>query len=180
MKKLFLLFALTAAALCGQPATLDLGSHGQLTLYFPEGWKVTSTNMAGQATLTATPAGDANATCTLQVSFPEQDRFDTKSRLKTRVEADGYPIAENSVEGKAIAHEFSLTSGFGFYCSFTDAELRGKPATKGEFKVMSLGKIHLAPDVLIDVQIMADAFRDKAYQELLGAIEGMEFKAGSG
>ena len=31
-----------------------------------------------------------------------------------------------------------------------------------------------------DVQILADGFKDKPYQELLGAIEGMEFKAARG
>ena len=39
--------------------------------------------------------------------------------------------------------------------------------------MMSAGKIRLAPDVLLDVSIMADDFRDEPYQQLLGAIEGM-------
>jgi hypothetical protein len=30
------------------------------------------------------------------------------------------------------------------------------------------------------VQFMADGFRDEAYQQLLGAIEGMEFTPGRG
>jgi hypothetical protein len=180
MKRLLLLFVLAAATVLAQPAVLDLGPHGALTLYFPEGWKVNTTSMAGQVTLTAEPAGNVNATCTLQVSFPEQDRFDTKPRLKMRVEADGYPVAQGSVEGNAVAREFNLTTGFGFYCNFTDPELKGKPSEKGKYKVMSLGKIRLAPDVLLDVQIMSDSFRDKGYQDLLGAIEGMEFKPGRG
>lgn len=41
---------------------------------------------------------------------------------------------------------------------------------------MSSGKIRLAPDVMIDVTIMADDFKGQAYQQLLGAIEGMEYK----
>lgn len=176
MKKLLSLFLLTAASLLGQPATIDLGSRGQITLYFAEGWKVAMTDMAGQATVNVTPTGDANATCTLLITHPEQDRFDTKARLKLRVEADGRPMAESSVEGKAIGREFTLTTGFGFYCNFTDAEMKGKPPEKGNFKIMSAGKIRLAPDVMIDVQIMADDFKGQPYQQLLGAIEGMEYK----
>jgi hypothetical protein len=102
------------------------------------------------------------------------------SRLKLRVEADAYGYAEQSVERKAIAKEFSLASGYGFYCSFTDPDLRGQPSQPGNYKVMTVGKIRLTPEVLVDVQIMADGFRDEAYQQLLGAIEGMEFTPGRG
>jgi hypothetical protein len=176
MKKYLLLLALTATLLKAGPATLDLGSHGKCTLYFPDGWDVAVTDMAGTMTVTVSPTGDANASCTIAVTYPEQDRFDTKSRLKVRVEADGLPVAEGSVEGKAVAREFSVSSGFGFYCNFTDAALKGKPPEKGNYKVTSMGKIHLAADVLMDVQILADDFRGAPYQQLLGAIEGLEFR----
>ena len=43
---------------------------------------------------------------------------------------------------------------------------------------MSIGKIRLAPDVVIDVHMMADSFKDEPYQQLLGAIEGLEFTRG--
>jgi hypothetical protein len=178
MKRFLLLLWLTAIAALAQPARLDLGSHGSLTLYFPGNWKFTDTAMNGQVSLTVNPTGDVNAAATIVVSFPEQDRLDSKSRLKLRVEADNRNMAEGSVEGKAIAREFSLGTGFGYYCSFTDPELRGKPPEKGNNKVMSVGKIRLAPDVLVDVSISADGFRDEPYQQLLGAIEGMEFKPG--
>lgn len=179
MRFLFLLL-FAATGLLAQPATLDLGSRGRLTLYFPGGWTLSSTDMAGQMTLTAASASGVNASCTLMISFPEQDRFDTKNRLKARVEADGMPLAEGSVERKAVTREFLLATGYGFYCSFTDPELRGKPSQPGNYKVMSMGKIRLAPNVLIDVQIMADGFREKPYQDLLGAIEGMEFTPARG
>jgi hypothetical protein len=176
MKKSLLLLLFTAASLCAEIVNLDLGSRGRITLYFPEGWKAATTDMAGQMTLTVSPLGDENAACSLLITFPQDDRLDTKPRLKLRVEADCFGIAEGSVERKAVAKEFSLMTGFGFYCSFTDPELRGKPPEKGNYKVMSLGKIRLAPDVLVEVSISADGFRDRPYQDLLGAIEGMEYK----
>lgn len=179
MKKLFLLLLLVAAGLRAQ-TVLDLGARGELTLYFPSGWTINTTDMAGQMTLTAAPEGDANASCNLMITFPDQDRFDTKQRLKIRVEADALPIAQGSVEGKAVAREFALTTGYGFYCNFTDAELRGQKPQKGNYKVMTVGKIRVSPEVMIDVQIMADGFREQPYQELLGAIEGMEYKATGG
>ena len=183
MKKLVVLFLLTIAGAFAQVETLNFGARGKLTIYLPGDWKVAATDMAGTYTVTLTPKKESmNASATIAVTFPEVDRFDTKNRLKTRVEADAYQQAEESVERKAIAKEFALTSGYGygFYCSFTDPELRGKPSQPGNYKVMTVGKIRLTPEVLVDVQIMADGFREEPYQQLLGAIEGMEFSPGRG
>jgi hypothetical protein len=172
---LFLLFAVNAF---GQMETLDLGPHGRLTLYLPGEWRANTTRNTEQITLTLQPRHEAvNAMCTIAVSFPATDRFDTKGRLKLRVEADAHGYAEQSVERRAFAREFALTTGYGFYCSFTDPDLRGKPMEKGNYKVMSVGKIRVTPQVLVDVQIMGEGFSDEAYNQLLGAIEGMEYAA---
>ena len=181
MKKLAAVFCFSIACASAQVETLNFGSRGKLTIYLPGDWKVVSTDMAGTYTVTISPRKEStNASCTVAVTFPDVDRYDTKNRLKVRVEADAYAHAEGSVEGKAIAKEFTLATGYGFYCSFTDPELRGKPSQPGNYKVMSVGKIRLSPQVLVDVQIMADGFRDEPYQQLLGAIEGMEFTPGRG
>jgi hypothetical protein len=182
MKKLIACLLLTAACALGQEQVLNLGSRGKITLYLLGDWKATVIDMAGQYEVTFAPKNDEiNASCSLKVSYPEVDRYDTKARLKLRVEADCAPFTEQSVEGKAYAKEFNTSTGYGYYCSFTDAALRGaKKAPPGEFKVVSAGKIRLAPDVLLEVFIGADSFKDEAYQQLLGAIEGMEFKPGRG
>lgn len=179
MKRFLALFFFSAACLFAQVETLDFGSRGKLTIYLPGGWTIDSTNFANQGTFIIKPAKESvNATCTIAVTFPEKDSFDTKARLKLRVEADGFSMAEQSVERKAVAREFNLAKGYGFYCSFTDPDLRGKPPEKGNYKVISLGKIRYSPTVLVDVSISADGFRDAPYQDLLGAIEGMEFSPG--
>lgn len=178
---LFLLTLLTAIGACAQVETMDLGPHGRLTVYLLGDWKADISTLGKQATMTIKPTNESvNASCTIAVSFPETDRFDNKSRLKLRVEADCYMLAESSVERKAVAKEFALASGFGFYCNFTDPDLRGQPPQKGNYKVTSIGKIKLSPEVIADVQILADGFRDEPYQQLLGAIEGMEFSPAGG
>lgn len=176
MKKFLALFLFTAALLSAQSATLNLGPHGRLTIFLPGDWKIDTTDFANQGSITITPTNSSvNASCTIAISFPETDRFDTKSRLKLRVEADAYGAAAESVERKAVAKEFSLTTGYGYFCSFTDPELVGKPPEPGNYRVMSVGKIRLTPETLVDVAIMADEFRGEPYQQLLGAIEGLEY-----
>lgn len=177
MKKLVALFFLLASVACAQSGVLDLGKQGKLTLFLLDGWKIESTDMAGTASMTIKSEKNDDVTCTISVTRPETDRFDSKPRLKTRVEADGYPMAENSVERKAFAREFKLSMpGYGFYCNFTDPNMRPKESKPGQYRVMTLGKIRPAPEILIDIVIMADAFNNSAYNELFGAIEGMEYK----
>lgn len=180
MKKILILLLglLAARGALAQSETLTFGDHGKLTLYLPGEWKFNTSDFGDRQMVNINPTGDANATCALTVTFPAQDRYDTKSRLRIRVEVNGAPMAEQSVEGKATAKEFNLQKGFGFYCNFTDPNLVGKKPEKGNFKTITEGMIHLAPDVLIEVSISADGFSSEPYQQLLGMLEGMEFTAG--
>ena len=175
MKKLFTLLLLSTVGLFAQSEKIDLGSHGSLALYHDGSWKFEIADYGDRQLVSIAPKGDANASCSLTITFPEQDRLDTKKRLSLRVEVNGQPIAEHSVEGKSIAKEFSLQTGFGFYCNFTDPDLIGKRPEPGNFKTISAGMIHLSSDVLIEVTISADGFTSEPYQQLLGMIEGMEF-----
>lgn len=167
----------------GAQQVLDFGPHGRATLYLLGDWKATVIKMPESYELKLEPKRDGiNAACSIKVTYPATDRFDTKARLKMQVEADAKPFEEMSVEGRAFAREFALRTGTGFHCNFTDPRWRakGERPPPGEFKVITVGKIKLAPDVLMDVAIMADGFADEPYQQLLGAIEGMEFTPGRG
>jgi hypothetical protein len=177
MKKLFLLLSAlaAAAALHAQSETINLGSRGKLTLYFPDRWQVDTQDYGDRRFVSVKPKDDTNAECQLNITFPETDRFDTKARLKMRVEIDGQKFADMSVEGKAVGKPFTLGTGYGYHCDFTDPELVGKAPQKGNYKTISVGLIRLTPEILIEVSINADGFNSAAYNELLGMIEGMEF-----
>ena len=181
MKKIFVLFLLSVVGLFAQAETVKLGARGTLTVYIGDNWSMETADYGDRRIIKIRPKGTTvNAHGELTVTFPETDRFDTKARLKMRVEIEGLKFAEQSVEGKARGKEFSLVSGYGYYCSFTDPDLIGKPPQEGNFKTISVGIIRLAADVVVEVSINADGFTSGPYNELLGAIEGMEFKAGAG
>ena len=181
MLKHLALLVLSVAAASAQMQVLDLGARGKVTLYIPGEWKAATTDMAGTYAVTLTPASDSvNASCQLSVTFPETDRFDTKARLKLRVEADGYGLAEQSVERKAYAQELKVGTGYGSFCNFTDPALQGRPPEKGNHKVTTLGKVRLDAAVLLEFQILSDGFGTEPHQQLLGALEGLEFAPGRG
>jgi hypothetical protein len=181
MKKIFALFLLSVVGVLAQAETVKLGERGSLTVYLADNWSFDTSDFGDRRIIKITPkASNVNAHCELTITFPEQDRFDTKARLKLRVEIDTMRFADQSIEGKARAKEFSLGSGYGYYCSFTDPDLVGKPPQPGNFKTISVGLIRLAADVVVEVAISADGFTSAPFNELLGAIEGMEFKPGRG
>ncbi len=177
MKALLLLLVCSlAGSLHGQVETIDLGPRGKVTLYLLGEWSVDYSTLGKTNTVSITPKKEGvNASCTLSFTFPEIDRLETKARLKLQVETDCYGMAEGSAERKAVARELAVRAGMAFACNFTDPDLIGQPPKKGDYKVTTVGKVKLAPDVVIDVQILADGFKDEPYQQLLGAIEGMEF-----
>ncbi|MCX6956825.1 MAG: hypothetical protein NTV51_32265 [Verrucomicrobia bacterium] len=181
MKKLLGLFLLSVVSLFAQAEKLDFGARGKLTIYLTDNWSIETSDFGDRKMIKVTPKDSkVNAHMEITVTFPETDRFDTKARLKMRVEVDATKFSEQSVEGKARAQEFSLGTGYGYYCTFTDPDLVGKPPQPGNFKNVSVGLIRLAPDVILEVGINADGVNSEPYQQLLGAIEGMEFKAGAG
>lgn len=176
MKK-FSLLLLAAACLSARAETYSLGAHGRLSVYLDKAWKVTGEDMADHYEITVEPRGNVNASCKITVLYPEDDRLDTKAKLRDRVLEVCQQFTEGSVERKAVAKEFYLKRGFGYYCNFTDPELVGKPPEPGNYKVMSSGMIRLAKDVVIGVTIFADSFKSEEYQQLLGAVEGLELGA---
>jgi len=178
MKKLLALLLLFTGSLWAQSETINLGSRGKLTIYIGENWKFETADYADRHMVSIKPKNDANAECSMTITFPDTDRFDTKARLKQRAEIDAAKYADQSVEGKAIGKPFDIKTGYGFHCDFTDPELVGKPPQKGNFKTISAGLIRLTPEILIEVSISADGFNSGPYNELLGAIEGMEYKPG--
>jgi len=167
---------LLVASLAVRADTINLRDHGRLNLFAPEGWKVTvEDNLDVGCNITIEPRRDANASCKIAIMYPEEDRFDTKERLRAEVVRVGREqYAGDSVERRASAREFYVKHGYGYYCNFTDPKLVGRPPEKGNYKVMSHGAIHLAHDVLIGVVIFADDFKGEDYQALLGLVEGLE------
>lgn len=175
MKKILALLFLTAGGLCAQSQKFDLGAHGSIAVYIDDSWKFDISDYGDGRTIMVTPKGDVNANCQLKITFPDNDHYDTKNRLRDHVVESATPFVDQSVEGKAVPREYALQTGYGYHCDFTDPKLVGKPPVKDDYKTISLGMIHLTPEILIEVQIQGDGFASDPFQQLLGMVEGMEF-----
>jgi hypothetical protein len=175
-KLLALLLLFSARVLHAQSeTTIDLRSRGSLSFFLDGEWNVNTSEFGERIIVTIEPTGEENASCTLTITFPEQDPFPSKAKLKQQVEIASRQFEEASVERKAVARELQTRAGFGFYCNFTDPNLVGKKPQKGNYKTISVGFIRVAANVMVEMAINADGFRSAPYQQLLGALEGMEY-----
>lgn len=178
MKKILVLLFFVAASLSAQE-TLDLGPHGKLTLYLLGDWQKSLSTIGRGTELSIVSAKEStNARCTIAVTIMDREMFDTKAKLKMQVEIDGEGFAQQVGEAKPYAKPLNVTTGYGFACDFTDPALKGKPVKPGDYKVVTVGKIRINSKVLLDIFIGSEGFGTEAHQQLLGAIEGMEFTPG--
>lgn len=160
----------------GLAETFDLRGIGRLNIYAFGDWKITGEDLGDKFEIRIEPKSDANAGAVVSIGLVPDHRFDTPGKMRERVIAVCERVAETSVEKKAVLHGFYRKQGFGYYCRFTDPDRVGKPPVRGDFKIISAGMVLLSPGIVATVNIMADDFDGQPYQELLGAIEGMEFE----
>lgn len=168
------LAALTAAT--GWAARFQVGDLGELRVVAAGDWKITAEDLGDKLEITIAPTGKANATAAIRVNLVPDVRFETKGKLREHVRKASELLLETAVEKKVVLQDYYRTAGYGCYCQFTDPERLGKLPEKGNYTVMSAGLIRLATGVIASVTILADDFLSPEYQNLLGAVEGMEFR----
>ena len=169
------LLAAVAAAAWGE--TFDLRERGRLDVYVVGDFKIAGEDLGDRHEILITPKRDTvNAAARLVVNLTPGDEHNSKAKLRARVLELCAPIAEQNGTRKYAAEEFYSRQGFGFYCTFTDPKLVGKPPVKDDFKHATYGVVRLAPRVYVAVTLLADDLEGPDYQALLGAVEGMEIR----
>jgi hypothetical protein len=170
MKRTALILVLLALPLLAGAATVDLGTHGTLSIDVPAGWKLSShrEEESGYA-LTLTPPGDVNARCIFSVAFMEPGEPVTRDKVQEQVLNIGDQFVDASVEKKKVLKELNPKGSYGYYCVFTDASMVGKPSAKDEFKVVAVAVLRLTDDVMAAVSIAADDEKGPEFQSMLAA-----------
>ena len=173
--KLYLVIALTiAGGLLARADSFSLGAHGSLTVSIPTSW--VAKNYAPPGTtgcdIKILSRNRANAACRITVVYSGSGAMMDKEKARAALLKIAGPFVDVSVEKKAVVKDFSLKSGFGMYCSFTNPELVGKPPSMN--KTISPGVIYLSKDVSIAATIFSDDLSGPEFQELLGVVQSIQ------
>jgi hypothetical protein len=158
-----------------------LGTHGTLSVSAPEDWNVNgkAVNRPDGSPIgfvfVIKPRGDANAKCLLSFAYTTNGA-PNKEIIHEEVLRITKQLVPESVEKKQNLKDFSLGSGFGSYCLFTDASLVGKKAKPGDYKVMGSGQVQPANNVVGVVSLFADEAEGPEMQAMLKIINSLNVK----
>lgn len=165
---------LLAAAVSARADAFPLPNGGRLEL-FPVGkWRLVTEDI-GEIRFTLMPENPRiNARALYSIGTEGGDEYPTEDKLHeqmTRV-AERLLTGGEFVERRPVVKPFFPQQGFGYYTVMTDRKLVGRPMVPGDYKVVCLGMIRLAPGVMLKIQVLGEGEENPAYQQLLGIAEG--------
>lgn len=165
---------LLAIAAIARADPFPLPNGGRLEL-FPVGhWRL-STEDIGEIRFTLVPENAGiNARAVYSIGTEGSDEYPTEEKLYEQMTtvAERLIAGGEFVERRPVIKPFYPQQGFGYYTLLTDRKLVGRPTVPGDYKLVCLGIIRLAPAILLKIQVLGDGEEDPAYQQLLGMAEG--------
>ena len=170
------------SVLSSQAAEFDLGTYGTLSVTVPNDWSINSKAVnksdgtpIGYA-FAIKPRSDANAKCLLTFAYTTNGA-PNKEDIRKEVLRITEQFVSQSVEKKQNLKDFSLGTGFGSYCLFTDASLVGKKVKPGDdYKVMGSGQVQPADNVVGVVSLFADEGDGVEMKAMLKIINSLKVK----
>jgi hypothetical protein len=168
---------LLLAAAGGRAQVFQLSNGGRLELFPVGAWRIEGEDQ-GEFRIYFFPGDERiNAAGTLSVASEGSDDFPTQEKLAQQVGRATERLIEKGgyVERRPVVKPFYTAQGFGYYALLTDRKLVGLPPVRGDFKLVCLGLIRLAPAVIVKVQLLSDGEQTEGHQQLLGMVEGMAY-----
>lgn len=175
MKKLLLSLVLLATPLFG--TELKVSPADPLVVTAAKGW--TGAQEAPRrgfpfATLCITPPNGRNAECLITLMDRSHVEFKDSEFLKRLLQSDSRPYLANlAAWSKVQVKSLKVRGGIGFYVNFTDPDLAGKPAKKGDYKIATPIYFSLGSDYLLKATILCDDVSGADYSEALAMVESI-------
>ncbi|HTB80160.1 MAG TPA: hypothetical protein VK717_04655 [Opitutaceae bacterium] len=174
MKKLTWLILILLGFLSARADDFILGEHGILSMPVTDAWVAQNHDVQSGYTISLESKTGANAACRITVIAVQNATFPDKAKTRAEFMQLAQSFSPGSVEKKPAPKEFSLKSGFGLYCSFTDASLVGKPPIKGNYKTVSPGLIYMSKDLVLAVTIFTDDPSGPEFRQLVDIIQSTQ------
>jgi hypothetical protein len=180
MKKALLTLALLPLlTFTGRAEKIDLGSGKTAFVTVPNTWKAaalpaTAPGMptVGTNVRYATKSGSNDAVLITLLTVPD-DRFADSDNLQALIEESTQQFAAGSVEGKVVLQEIKIAGKAGYYCTFTDASLVGKPGVKDDYKTLTSCFVYLGDEVMLAATVFSDDVSGPAYGEGLRLLKSL-------
>jgi hypothetical protein len=159
--------------------TFELPGRGKLQVFFVGDWNV-KTEDVGEMRVSVRPKDlKVNAEASFLLSTDDREEFQTPEKLAAYLQV----VAERLIASGRVGRQkikvepVYSRQGHGFGFTLRDPKLAGRRSVPGDYKLVTAGIVRLTPGVVMDYNIFADSTTAESYQQLLGALEGAEFRA---
>ncbi len=183
MKKiLLLLFTLRLLAGTAPAEKIDLGAGRTAHLTVPESWQAAElpATTPGRSTVGVNaryvPRSGSNDAVFISFLIVPDDRFGDRDNLQTLIEESTQEFAAGSVERKAILKVLKLAGKSGYSCTFTDANLVGKPSVKDDYKTLTSCFVYLGDHVMLSATVFSDDLAGKGFAEGLRLLKSISLQ----
>jgi hypothetical protein len=173
MLRLYSVLVALISGCCGLLADeFDLGTHGKLRIDVAPNWVAQGDSSGAPGyNITIKPNNEVNAAARITVLYLSGNSSISDTEMQTRFASSLEKLASGSLETRADLKRLKLASGTGFYASFTDASLAGKPSQPGNYKVMTNGMAKLGDDLVLALTLFSD---DKTSPEYVAGMKMFE------
>ncbi len=181
-KTLLMLFTLGLLAGAASAGKINLGAGRTAYLTVPESWQAAELPAATPGLSPAgvnarfVPRSSSNDTVFISFLIVPDDRFGDRDNLQTLIEESTQEFAAGSVEGKAILKVLKLAGKSGYSCTFTDANLVGKPTVKDDYKTLTSCFVYLGDHVMLNATVFSDDPAGKGFAEGLRLLKSISLQ----
>ena len=156
----------------GTAQDIDVPSGTPLTLKLPSSWDAVKTQPSPSQppSLSITITNDNEINIRITFLGDKEGRLDAQDKVDQLVKAISAKFAKQSVEKEVKITKLESTNGTGSYARFTDADLVGKPATPGQFKVFAAGFMVIGKSAA-SFSIVANSFEQASYKEAIKFVQ---------
>jgi hypothetical protein len=178
MKRHLLLSALLLLPLAVSAETVDLGTHGTLSIDVPKGWRLKADSKDTGVDVSLLPPDGVNAQCLYSVVYVPKGATAAKADVDEKLLAECDQFIDMSVEKKKTLQRLAMTGdAYGVYCLFTDASLVGKPPEKDNFKIVTVGIIWFSDSIAVSWSLLGDDAKGPEFAAMIAAVSGSSVKA---
>ncbi|MDI1319268.1 MAG: hypothetical protein PSW75_03615 [bacterium] len=177
MKKILLsLLAFGALLAAASAEKINLGGGKAAVLTLPSAWKSADlgpdTPAVGRSVRYVT-RNDSNDEVLITLLPAQDEHMGDVENLRAMAEIATAQFVSGSVEGKADCKETRFGGAPGLTVTFTDADLVGKPSTKGDYKAVTCCFFYLGGNIMVTATIFTDDAKGPAHAEALHLVKSL-------
>jgi hypothetical protein len=181
MKKIMTLFTILLATAYARAGELQVSSTDPIFVTVPDHWQAAKysppDHPSPAETYRIVPPDSRNAAVLFSLFDKSTPEFSDPEFLKKTLRGTFVVYVASPVDlPKIPIKELNIKGGLGYYASFVDPDLVGKPVEKGNYKISTSAIVGLGSKYLIVITVLCDQINGADYRDAINIVESIKVK----